>query len=98
MINCALIQAKYNDLYSELRRYIWDFATVEAIADLEVACYETCADLNKIRSQFHKLCQQTQEVARTDEELKAVQDEFEELINSDSEVFVEIPAVQERRE
>ena len=37
MIAAAIIQSAYNELYKELRNYIWDYDTVVKIAELEAA-------------------------------------------------------------
>ena len=37
MIAAAIIQSAYNELYKELRNYIWDYDTVVKIAELAPA-------------------------------------------------------------
>jgi len=38
------IQAKYVKLYKFLMQYLWEYPTVEALANLELACYKTFPD------------------------------------------------------
>ena len=95
MINCTKIQHQYNRLYKELRKYIWDFEVVEAIADLEIECYKTCQDLNLIRNVFNVLKYYVQDVAYYDEDLAKSMDKFEELISSDDTPYAKLWQVTE---
>ena len=40
MVDCAEIRAAYQDLYVELRKYIWDLDAVECLANLEASLYD----------------------------------------------------------
>ena len=55
MIAAAILQSAYNDLYTKLRNYIWEYDTVVKIADLEVATYMAFPDIDNIRRAFSKL-------------------------------------------
>lgn len=95
MISCTDIQVMYNRLYKEVRRYIWSFQAVEALADLEIACYEACPDIHKIRAVFSRFKQYALEVLYEDEDMLEVFDRFEELINSEDTCYTPLEKVEE---
>jgi len=95
MINCADIQTGYNKLYEEVRRYIWSFQAVEALADLELACYETCLDLTQVRAAFNRFRSYALDAMYDDEELSAAFDQFEKLINSDDTSYANLYQTKE---
>lgn len=95
MVSYATIRTAYNDVYAEMRKYIWGFPAVEALADVEVASYETCVDLDNLRSLFYRLRQHTREVEFEDTDLKKALDAFQEIIDNDNEVFVKLNKVNE---
>lgn len=95
MISFADIQLCYNDLYKEARRYIWDFPAVEALADLEIASYETCPNIQDIRNKLAKFQQFALNIIRDDEEFKKAYDAFEEFINSDDTSYAKLNQVKE---
>lgn len=90
MINVAIIQREYNRLYKELRKYIWDFAAVEAIADLEVAVYQLCPDMNLIRDKFGKLQIYIRELELEDDALRKATTRFENLIMEDEDPYAKL--------
>lgn len=93
-VSYADIQNAYNKLYAEIRKYIWDFATVAALADLEIAVYKTCQDLSDIRTKFLRLKSMLIEIMYSDEEIKHRLEYFEDLIN-EGDVYVKLNMVQE---
>lgn len=95
MINSAKIQRYYNRIYKEVRKYIWDFAAVEALADFEVAVYKTCPDLIEIQNKLDKFRLYTIEVEREDEDLVKAFNKFEELIKSDDTPFAKLYQITE---
>ena len=94
MVSFAKIQNAYNKIYVELRKYVWDFSTVAALADLEISVYKTCQDLSDIRTKYYRLKSLITDVIRVDEELSRRLDSFEELIHED-ETFVKLTQVEE---
>ena len=94
LISNNQIQNAYNDLYSLLRQYIWGYEVVEAIADLEVACYQTCPDLPNIRQLLKKL-KTLAILDEKDEDLDACFSEFEDLLNESDEYYVKLVNVGE---
>ncbi len=96
MIRNVDIQNEYVDLYTLFRNYIWDYSTVCKLADLEVRCYETCPDIPKIQESLWKLKSDIINTLHDDEEMLAVFDEFEDLLeSSNNEYYVDLPSVQE---
>ena len=95
MISSSKIQHEYNRLYKELRKYIWDFRAVEAIADLEISVYKLCPDLNEIQSNFDNLRYFTNELEFDDEDLSKRLNKFEDLIQSDDTPFAKLWNVKE---
>lgn len=94
MVSYADIQNAYNKVYAELRKYIWDFSTVSAIADLEIAVYKTCQDLRTIRILYSRLRSMINDAVREDEELGRRLKFFEDLIATD-QVYVKLNQVEE---
>lgn len=95
MIDVLALQRAYVELYKALREYIWNFDTVCRIADLEVATYESCPNLEEIRNHLRTLRTSTFDVCREDEDLSKAFDDFEELVNSGTETFFKLYKVDE---
>lgn len=95
MISNSELQLAYNDLYVQVRKYIWDFYTVNLLAELEVQTYTTCPDMNKLRSAFHEFKQSIFSTLKEDEDLRAAVDAFEELIDSDDATYAKLTKVNE---
>lgn len=93
-VSYADIQHAYNKLYAELRKYIWDFSAVVALADLEIAVYKTCQDLLDIRVKLSRLKYQIMDVVYQDEELDKRLRYLEDLV-TDTKVYVKLNQVQE---
>ena len=95
MILSSDVQSKYNDLYLQLRNYIWDFKAVQAIANLEIAVYKAIPEMNAIRKAFNNLVYQVKPVSDTDEDVEKAMNSFKKLIESDDEICKKLPRVQE---
>lgn len=94
MISCSEIHNLYNDLYKEIRKYFWTMPAVEALADLEVACYKACPDLVEVKNCVNNLKLYARDVILDDEDLKDAFDAFDE-INVDDTVYVKLDKVNE---
>lgn len=94
MVSYADIQNAYNKLYTQVSKYIWSFPVVAALADLEIAIYQTCQDLVDIRSRYLRFRGLITSVLYNDEELKEAMDNLESLIYEDS-VYVKLNKVNE---
>lgn len=95
MISFADIQVAYNNLYKQIRKYLWDFQAVEALADLEIACYRTCQDLQEISSALNRFVTYTLEVRREDADLDKAINDLQSLINSDTSTYAKLNRVNE---
>lgn len=94
MVSYADIQTGYNRLYAEIRKYIWDFPAVAALADLEIAVYKTFQDISDVKVKYYRLKSFLLEVVHQDEDLASRMNEFEKLLEED-EVYVKINQVEE---
>jgi len=94
MISSADIQNSYNAMYKQLRKYIWDFSVVAALADLEIAVYKKFQNMNDIKARFYRLRSQIVDVLSTDEDLKGALDAFEDVLKDDN-IYVKINKVEE---
>ena len=90
MISAKQIQTYYNRLYKCLRVYIWPGNVVSEIADLEVACYQVFPNLQVVRHAFNKLRVSVFRYIKDDEDLIQAFDDFQELLDSSSELFAKL--------
>lgn len=95
MISYKDVRRAYNKLYIEMRRYIWNFTVVENLADVEIASYETCVDIPRLRYLLTKLYQSAYETMLQDEDLKKSFDNFNELVTENDEVYVKLIQMNE---
>jgi len=95
MISSSALQNAYNTLYTEFRRYIWGFDAANALADLEIASYEACADINKVRTCLDKLNMYARDVIKNDEDLKKAFDSFYDLLKDEESTYVKLLKVNE---
>lgn len=95
MISSLRIQSAYVDLYKQVRKYIWDFATVEKLADLEVAVYKAFPSMEDVSKCFDKLRSDLKFKEKDDEDLKNACDKFKQVIDSDSETYFKVYQVDE---
>lgn len=95
MISSKDLQKRYIDLYKSIRNYIWDYQTVEYLANLEVAVYTTFPDIQEIRKQFNSLYLDIRDVLIDDEEFREAVNEFKELIENEDTLYSKIDMVNE---
>lgn len=95
MIGSSILQTTYNNLYTQLRKYIWSFEAVNAIADLEIACYQSFADLLSVRRHLDRVAQYARDVIKDDEDVKKAFDAFEDLLKDEESMYVKLTAVKE---
>ena len=55
MITTNDLQRLYVDMYKQIREYLWPFRIVEALADLEIACYKAFPDIDEVKKCFRRL-------------------------------------------
>lgn len=95
MVSCKDVQLEYNDLYIQMRKYIWDFRVVEALADLELACYDACVDLDKVKECFYQLQKLVIHVINADDEFKEQFSIFDKFLQDTQELYTPLWKVQE---
>lgn len=97
MIAAAIIQSAYNELYKQLRNYIWDYDTVVKIAELEAATYMAFPDLDKIRICAAQLETELRasDVYDDDEVLQAAMKTFDDQLDGADAVYYGLFAPQE---
>lgn len=94
MTSSVIIQNKYISLYKLLRNYLWNFQTVEDIAELEMECFRALPDVDRIKTKLNAVSNAAIYVIRDDDKLKECLDSFYELLN-DSSVCKKILISQE---
>lgn len=97
MIAAAILQSAYNDLYKQLRNYIWDYETVVKIANLEVASYMAFPDIGKIRYAYEDLRKEiaASDVWADDKDLQKAVDGFDEKLDGADQIFYGLSVPQE---
>lgn len=94
MTSSVIIQNKYISLYKLLRNYLWNFQTVEDIAELEMECFRALPDVDRIKMKLNAVSNAAIYVIRDDNKLKECLDSFYDLLN-DSSVCKKILISQE---
>jgi len=81
----------YINLYTYIRNYLWDFETVQLIAELELQSFQVFPSTTTIQSLLSQLRRNMSSVLSEDEELGRALAEFEETISQNLEVvsFIE---------
>lgn len=90
MLDLVDLKKYYVNMYKEIRNYIWDFNTVECLAELEVSVFRRFPDLVEIRSKFKKFYCCISNICLEDEELDNSVISFKNLINSTNEIYARI--------
>ena len=88
-----LLRNAYDNLYKQLRRFIWSFDDVEKIADLEVISYTAFPDIDKLRKTFQSLRSSFREIEDDDfqEEVKS----FQDFINKADKFYLKVDVPNE---
>lgn len=95
MVGSTILQDAYNKLYVQLRKYIWSFEAVNAIADLEIECYKSFADLLSVKRHLDNLSLFARDLFKDDEDLKKAFDAIYDIIENEEETYVKLLAVKE---
>lgn len=82
-------------MYTELRNYLWDFNTVEYLADLEVAIYRRFPEISEIRNKFNMLYRSIINACYDDEYLDAAVSDFKNIINSSDQFYSKLVSFRE---
>lgn len=95
MVSSADIRNAYIQLYSELRRYVWPYETVELIADLEIAAYTAVPDMAELSTALRSLHSECIEECREDEELAQAFDSLDKLTSDNPQPYLALNIVKE---
>lgn len=83
MITSKQIQNKYKNLYVCLREYIWPAKVISDIANLEISVYKAFPNISEILNNFNIVKFDCHKIAKDDEELEKVLNDFEEILSDD---------------
>lgn len=89
------LQRAYNDLYVQLRKYIWGFNVVMDIAELETSVYEACPDMDSVVRNLTRLSTSIRETQLEDEDLNKAICDFQELINDSDGYYLKLVTISE---
>ena len=95
MISSAILQRAYDDLYIEVRKYFWSYDAVVALAELEIATYKACPDIEEIKRALNSFKYYAHDVLLDDEDLAKTFDDFEDLLDSSDTAFKNLERVNE---
>ena len=97
MIQATLLQSLYNKLYKQLRKYIWDFKTVESLADFEVAVYQRFPTRDDVERAFFKLRRDVvnSPIYKDDEDLQDALDDFEKQLEDADQIYADLSTFRE---
>lgn len=100
VITSSDIQVKYEQLYEFLMEYLWEFTTVQALADLEIAIFKRFPDKDEMIRCLRKLKSEISytynEMAADDlEDFKEAFEDLEETIEDYGESSCELYSVEE---
>lgn len=97
MVPATKLQSLYNKLYVQLRKYIWDFKTVEELADFEIAVYRRFPDKEDIEKTFRRLRTDVvkSDIYQDDEDLKYAIEDFEEQLDDTDQFYADLVTFRE---
>lgn len=90
-----MIQQAYNDLYVQLRKFIWDIGVISQIVDIELNAYSAFPDIELLKNQLSKLRTMIYHVYVKDEDLQNVFENFTELLDEGNNVYVKLYKTEE---
>ena len=96
MISVFQLQQKYINLYKQFRDYIWDYDTVEMLANLEIAIFKACPNIYECKNLFNTLRSNIQDVILEDEDLNEAVQDFSDLLDENSDVYCPVNIIKER--
>ena len=97
MVPATKLQSLYNKLYIQLRKYIWDFKTVEDLADFEISVYRRFPDKEDIEKVFYRLKRDitTSYIYREDDDLKYAVEAFENQLDETDQFYADLDTFRE---
>lgn len=95
MISAKSIQRAYDNLYIQLRNYIWPFSIIQTIADIEIASYTLFTNIDDLRKLLNKLKIETTSVYNKDKDYRSALDSFLNLISETDSIYLKLNQVKE---
>lgn len=95
MISTTQFKLLYNDLYEQMRKYIWDIDVVNALADVEIESYKAFPDIAALRKYVSDLRYLISGYSVDDEDLFAALDAFDEYYSDDEDMYEKIERFRE---
>lgn len=87
MTNSANIQTAYNKFYRCMRNYIWDFKTIDLLAELEISIYRRFPDIADTQKVLEKLKAKIDKTMKEDEEFQRAYDRLKKVLADTEVVF-----------
>ena len=87
MTNSADIQTAYNKFYKQMRNYIWEFKTVDLLAELEISIYKRFPDIEDTKKILEKLKAKIDKTMSDDEDFKKAYDKLAKVLSDTQVVF-----------
>lgn len=95
MLTSPNLQQAYVEMYKALREYIWEFRTVETLANLEIETFVAFPNLLKVKQLYSELKLLTNEVAAEDKELEKSMKKFGDLLENVNSLYLKPYIVNE---
>ena len=90
MVSTTEYRLLYNDLYEQMRKYIWDIDVVYALAEVEIESYKTFPDINELRNKVDDLKYLISGYDLDDDDLMKALDAYEDYYDEQDKLFYEI--------
>lgn len=95
MLTSTSLQQAYIEIYKAIREYIWEFRTVETLANLEIETFVAFPNLIKVKQLYSELKLLTNEVAAEDKELEKSMKKFGDLLEDVNSLYLKPYVVNE---
>lgn len=95
MTTSTRLQNCYIHLYSELRRFIWDYNAVFTLGNLEAAVYQRFPDMDDVKKWLNMMYMEARSTTRDDEAVMKAFDEFFRALEPSNNIYSKLPQVEE---
>lgn len=95
MLTSPNLQQAYIEMYKAIREYIWDFRTVETLANLEIETFVAFPNLLKVKQLYSELKLLTNDVAAEDKDLEKSMQKFGDLLEDVNSLYLKPYIVNE---
>lgn len=97
MRTSAKLQPLYNELYSNMRKYIWDYDTVATLVDVESETYRRFPNMDQLRRFTSNLKSRIigTSAYKDDDAFRQSLETFEESINDEDDLYAGIAVFKE---